>query len=93
MIVDIQPIKDSVFGDSKNYYFYQNKEGKIILFICWIIDPRGEYAKDNNTGFFEEEEKSLREYTLHTKEQELLNTWVERIKRENNILSVSGYGM
>jgi sarcosine oxidase subunit beta len=31
MIVDIQPVKDSFFGDSKNYYFYQNKEGKIIF--------------------------------------------------------------
>jgi len=31
MIVDIQPAVDPIFGDSKNYYFYQNKEGKIIF--------------------------------------------------------------
>ncbi|MFX1495361.1 MAG: NAD(P)/FAD-dependent oxidoreductase, partial [Promethearchaeota archaeon] len=27
----IQPAVDPLFGDSKNYYFYQNKEGKIIF--------------------------------------------------------------
>ena len=31
MVVDIQPAVDPLFGDSKNYYFYQNKEGKIIF--------------------------------------------------------------
>ncbi|MFX0148647.1 MAG: NAD(P)/FAD-dependent oxidoreductase [Candidatus Hodarchaeota archaeon] len=31
MIVDIQPAEDPIFGDSKNYYFYQNLEGKIIF--------------------------------------------------------------
>ena len=33
MIVDIRPYSDPKFGDSKNYYFYQNKEGKIIFCI------------------------------------------------------------
>ncbi|MFW9829553.1 MAG: NAD(P)/FAD-dependent oxidoreductase [Candidatus Thorarchaeota archaeon] len=31
MVVDIRPYKDPKFGNSKNYYFYQNKEGKIIF--------------------------------------------------------------
>jgi sarcosine oxidase subunit beta len=37
MIVDIRPCFDSVCGDSKNYYFYQNKEGKIIF--CLTPSP------------------------------------------------------
>jgi len=37
MIVDIRPAEDPKFGNSKNYYFYQNKEGKIIF--CLTPDP------------------------------------------------------
>jgi len=37
MIVDIQPCIDPKFGNSKNYYFYQNKEGQIIF--CLTPDP------------------------------------------------------
>ncbi|MFX1497889.1 MAG: NAD(P)/FAD-dependent oxidoreductase [Promethearchaeota archaeon] len=41
MIVDIQPAKDDTFGDSKNYYFYQNKEGKIIFCLTPKPNIRG----------------------------------------------------
>ncbi|MHA1671714.1 MAG: NAD(P)/FAD-dependent oxidoreductase [Promethearchaeota archaeon] len=37
MVVDIRPAMDSAFGNSKNYYFYQNKEGKIIF--CLTPEP------------------------------------------------------
>ncbi len=37
MVVDIRPAKDEVFGNSSNYYFYQNKEGKIIF--CLTPQP------------------------------------------------------
>jgi len=37
MVVDIRPAIDNVFGNSKNYYFYQNKEGKIIF--CLTPEP------------------------------------------------------
>jgi sarcosine oxidase subunit beta len=37
LIVDIRPNIDPKFGDSKNYYFYQNKEGKIIF--CLTPEP------------------------------------------------------
>jgi len=37
MVVDIKPAKDDKFGNSRNYYFYQNKEGKIIF--CLTPDP------------------------------------------------------
>jgi sarcosine oxidase subunit beta len=37
MVVDIRPCDDPKFGDSKNYYFYQNKEGKILF--CLTPDP------------------------------------------------------
>jgi sarcosine oxidase, subunit beta len=37
MVVDIRPAQDPKFGNSKNYYFYQNKEGKIIF--CLTPDP------------------------------------------------------
>ena len=38
MVVDILPAVDHKFGNSKNYYFYQNKEGKILF--CLTPDPR-----------------------------------------------------
>ena len=37
MVVDIKPAIDKKFGNSKNYYFYQNKEGKIIF--CLTPEP------------------------------------------------------
>jgi len=37
MVVDIRPCVDLEFGNSKNYYFYQNKEGKIIF--CLTPNP------------------------------------------------------
>ena len=37
MVVDIKPATDKKFGNSKNYYFYQNKEGKIIF--CLTPEP------------------------------------------------------
>jgi sarcosine oxidase subunit beta len=37
MIIDIKPATDEKFGNSKNYYFYQNKEGKIIF--CLTPEP------------------------------------------------------
>jgi len=37
MVVDIRPCVDEKFGDSKNYYFYQNKEGKILF--CLTPNP------------------------------------------------------
>ena len=37
MVVDIRPCADPRFGDSKNYYFYQNKEGKILF--CLTPNP------------------------------------------------------
>ncbi len=37
MVVDISPNIDTKFGDSKNYYFYQNKEGKILF--CLTPNP------------------------------------------------------
>jgi sarcosine oxidase subunit beta len=37
MVVDVRPYNDQQFGDSKNYYFYQNKEGKILF--CLTPEP------------------------------------------------------
>ena len=37
MVVDTRPCVDPKFGNSKNYYFYQNKEGKILF--CLTPNP------------------------------------------------------
>jgi sarcosine oxidase subunit beta len=37
MVIDIKPATDEKFGNSKNYYFYQNEEGKIIF--CLTPEP------------------------------------------------------
>ncbi|MFW9772395.1 MAG: NAD(P)/FAD-dependent oxidoreductase [Candidatus Heimdallarchaeota archaeon] len=50
MIVDIQPAKDPIFGDSKNYYFYQNKEGKIIF--CLTPKPNIPGVDRKETSLF-----------------------------------------
>ena len=37
MVVDIRPAIDEKWGNSKNYYFYQNPEGQIVF--CLTPDP------------------------------------------------------
>ena len=37
MVVDIRPCEDPTFGNSKNFYFYQNNEGQLIF--CITPDP------------------------------------------------------
>jgi sarcosine oxidase subunit beta len=37
MVVDVRPYIDEKFGNSKNYYFYQNNEGKILF--CLTPNP------------------------------------------------------
>ncbi len=37
MVVDIRPSEDKKFGNSKNYYFYQNNEGQIVF--CLTPNP------------------------------------------------------
>jgi sarcosine oxidase subunit beta len=50
MVVDIMPAKDPKFGNSKNYYFYQNKEGKIIF--CLTPEPNIPGIDRNETSSF-----------------------------------------
>ncbi|MFX1281039.1 MAG: NAD(P)/FAD-dependent oxidoreductase [Promethearchaeota archaeon] len=50
MVVDIRPNTDPKFGDSKNYYFYQNKEGKILF--CLTPDPNKIGVDRRETGSF-----------------------------------------
>ncbi|MFX0005125.1 MAG: NAD(P)/FAD-dependent oxidoreductase [Promethearchaeota archaeon] len=50
MIVDIRPYSDSICGDSKNYYFYQNKEGKIIF--CLTPSPNIQGTDRRETSSF-----------------------------------------
>ena len=38
MVVDISPYEDTIFGNSSNYYFYQNMEGKILF--CLTPSPK-----------------------------------------------------
>lgn len=37
MVVDIRPAQDEIWGNSKNYYFYQNPEGQIVF--CLTPEP------------------------------------------------------
>ncbi len=50
MIVDIRPCFDPKFGNSKNYYFYQNKEGKIIF--CLTPEPNIPGTDRRETSLF-----------------------------------------
>jgi sarcosine oxidase subunit beta len=50
MIVDIRPYSDFMCGDSKNYYFYQNKEGKIIF--CLTPSPNIQGTDRRETSSF-----------------------------------------
>ncbi|MHA2399166.1 MAG: NAD(P)/FAD-dependent oxidoreductase [Promethearchaeota archaeon] len=50
MIVDIRSFIDEKFGDSKNYYFYQNNEGKILF--CLTPNPSIEGIDRRETSSF-----------------------------------------
>lgn len=50
MVIDIRPSKDISFGNSKNFYFFQNKEGKIIF--CLTPNPAIVGKDRRETGFF-----------------------------------------
>jgi sarcosine oxidase subunit beta len=50
MVVDIQPSIDPKFGNSNNYYFYQNTEGKILF--CLTPDPNIPGLDRNATSSF-----------------------------------------
>ncbi|NHJ26191.1 MAG: FAD-binding oxidoreductase, partial [Candidatus Lokiarchaeota archaeon] len=50
MVVDVKPAIDLKFGNSKNYYFYQNKEGKIIF--CLTPEPNILGIDRNETSSF-----------------------------------------
>jgi sarcosine oxidase subunit beta len=50
MVVDIRPNIDPKFGNSKNYYFYQNKEGKILF--CLTPNPSIEGVDRRETSSF-----------------------------------------
>ncbi len=50
MVVDISVCYDPKFGNSRNYYFYQNKEGKILF--CITPDPNIIGMDRNETSSF-----------------------------------------
>ncbi len=50
MVVDIKPAIDPKFGNSNNYYFYQNKEGKILF--CLTPEPNIPGVDRNETSSF-----------------------------------------
>ncbi len=50
MVIDIKPATDKKFGNSKNYYFYQNKEGKIIF--CLTPEPNIPGLNRSETSVF-----------------------------------------
>jgi len=50
MVIDIKPAIDEKFGNSKNYYFYQNKEGKIIF--CLTPEPNLPGVDRRETSLF-----------------------------------------
>ncbi|MHA1110210.1 MAG: NAD(P)/FAD-dependent oxidoreductase [Promethearchaeota archaeon] len=49
MVVDIQPGTDPTFGNSKNYYFYQNKFGKIIFCITPTPSIKGTNRQETSS--------------------------------------------
>jgi sarcosine oxidase subunit beta len=50
MIVDIRPAIDLNWGNSKNYYFYQNKRGQVVF--CLTPDPPIIGINRNETSSF-----------------------------------------
>ena len=50
MIVDIRPVIDLNWGNSKNYYFYQNKRGQVVF--CLTPDPPIIGTNRNETSSF-----------------------------------------
>ena len=74
MIVDIRPEKDSKFGNSNNYYFYQNNEGQIIF--CLTPNPPiyGFDRKETNQ-YLPQIAKRMISLLLRLKNLKIRRTW------------------
>jgi sarcosine oxidase subunit beta len=74
MVIDIKPSIDSVFGNSRNYYFYQNKEGKIIF--CLTPDPNiSGLNRDETSSFLPQITKRMVNLLPRLKNIKIRRTW------------------
>ena len=74
MVVDIRPNTDPKFGDSKNYYFYQNKEGKILF--CLTPDPNMiGFDRRETSSFLPQISKRMIQLLPRLKNLKVRRTW------------------
>jgi sarcosine oxidase subunit beta len=74
MVVDIRPYKDLKFGNSENYYFYQNKEGKILF--CLTPDPNiSGLNRQETSSFLPQISKRMIQLIPRLKNVKVRRTW------------------
>ena len=74
MVVDIRPYTDPKFGNSKNYYFYQNKEGKIIFCLTPNPSKRG-IDRRETSSFLPQISKRMIQLLPRLKNIKVRRTW------------------
>ena len=74
MVVDIRPMQDGMWGNSKNYYFYQNGEGQIVF--CLTPDPPIIGTdKRETSGFLPQVAKRMIQLIPRLKNVRIRRTW------------------
>jgi len=74
MVIDIKPATDKKFGNSKNYYFYQNLEGKIIF--CLTPEPNiPGLDRFETSSFLPQITKRMVNLLPHLKNIKIRRTW------------------
>jgi len=74
MVVDIRPSEDKTFGNSTNYYFYQNKEGKILFCLTPYPSKIGMDRRETSL-FLPQISKRMIEILPRLKSIKIRRTW------------------
>lgn len=74
MVVDVRPFIDKKFGNSKNYYFYQNNEGKILF--CLTPNPNiAGFDRRETSSFLPQITKRMIQLLPRLKNIRIRRTW------------------
>jgi sarcosine oxidase subunit beta len=74
MVVNIRPGTDALFGDSNNFYYYQNNEGQIIFCIT-PNPPYYGFDKEETSVFLPQVAKRMIELQPRLKNIKIRRTW------------------
>lgn len=74
MVVDIRPADDTIWGGSKNYYFYQNKRGQVVFCLSPNPSIKGTDRRETAT-FLPQISKRMVQLLPRLKNLKIRRTW------------------